>query len=121
MLYCLYNQHKHPQCCMTCITSDSITLKTAAHHTPTPLQENKKGLFYAFHLKLCVYFQCFNIYSSRHVGWTFLFPYLGIYEASLSELLDSPPQSTILIHLFKCKLNEPSINTYTFIYIHICS
>jgi len=48
-----------------------------------------------------------------------LFPYLGIHEASLSELLDSPPQSTILIHLFICKLNEPSINTNTLIYIHI--
>ena len=55
------------------------------------------------------------------MGRAFLFPYLGIYVAILSDLLNSLPQSTIFIHLFVCKLYEPTINTYTFIYIQICS
>jgi hypothetical protein len=52
------------------------------------------------------------------VGWTFLFPYLGTCEGSLSELLERPTQNTSLIQLFSFKLNESSINTYTHIYIH---
>jgi hypothetical protein len=43
MLYCLYNQRKHSQCCMACITSDSITLTPNTHHQPSPSKKKRKG------------------------------------------------------------------------------